>query len=547
MISHLPVNLATLLIIKEIRCVFFAGPCYICPYCGMTITEKGDGSTLIDTITKHLATHRNEFFQCFICNKFFNTESEIMNHMLLDHPNQMIKIYHNSPSTSISNTIEIITSHIECGVCSAEMSTPHLALHHFATFHLYREFQMRAIQVVKRMINGAAPNWSIGEKKWPLNPVMICLRCRFTALTVTDMVKHHSDKHLLTFIALAITNTLTIVPDIIEPKFKELNSDIVFCCMHCQDEIKVPKLYSSAKDVYAHWNDEHTKKDDPLSFRFYVEKLTACFYCNIIGTYQGLRKHFQEIHPNTPFAIVNITDRTKCGICDRFDGRIDEHFQKKHNILVQLNIFNPFRLTDACFNELLAINIHMKYKCVYPECNKVFDSKNALQKHKIDIHNDGSHHSYCQTFRDLSIQTFVDCCKIFLSSTEYLKHLNDHRMQYDCGVCEFSSDEISIISHHEHTVHGIVNAFKQRYLDYLNVAHTNYWRTKILFGNGLVLHKYNLLSSKQYNDRKEYDAMINAKMEIEHRTYVERVKQGQMSESTLSRQSTPDNEILIIE
>lgn len=466
--------------------------------------------------------------------------------MLIDHPNQMIKIYHNCPSTANSNSIEIITSHIECGVCSAEMATPHLALHHFAAFHLCQEFQMRAIQVVKRIINGAASNWAIGKKKWLLQPMMICLRCRFTALTVTDMIKHHNDKHLLTFIALAITNTLSIVPDIIEPMFNKLNSDIVFCCMHCQDETKVPKLYSCAKDVYVHWNDEHIKKEDPLSFRFYVDKLTACFYCNIIGTYYGLRKHFQEIHPNTQFAVVNIRNRTKCGICDRIDGRIDEHFQKVHNMLIQMNIFNPFRLSDACFNELLAINIHMKFRCLYPDCNNIFDSKNALKKHKIDIHNNDSRQAYCQTFRDLTIQTFVDCCKIFLSLNEYLKHLNDHRMQFDCGACKFSSDDISTISHHEHTVHGIHNAFKRRYLDYLNVAHVNYWKTKISFGNGLVLHRYNLLSSRKFNDRKDYDALINAKMEIKHRAYVEWLKNGQSPEN-VSRQSTPDSDILIID
>lgn len=512
----------------------------------MTITEKGDGSPLIDTISKHLAGHRNEFFQCSICNKFLNTESEIMNHMLLDHSHQMIKMYHNSTSTANTNTIEIITSHIECGVCLAELSTPQQALHHFISSHSYRPFQMRAIQVVKRIIYGSAPNWSIGDKSWPLHPMMICLRCSFMALTVADMLKHHSDKHPLTFIAIAATDTLTIIPESVEAQFKQLNSDIAFCCMHCQDETKVADLYSSAKDVHIHWNAMHTKGDASLSFRFYVEKLTACFYCNIISTYQGMRKHFQECHPHTSFAIVNIAIRNKCGICDQIDGRIDAHFEQAHDVLFLMDIFNPFRLTDACVDQLLAINIHLKVMCMYPECKKVFDLRSALQKHKIDMHNIESPYSYCQTFRDLTIQIFVECCQKYLSPTEYLKHLNDHRMRYECGLCEFGSDEISIISHHEHTVHRVVNAFKQRCLDYLKMLHPNYWRTKILFGNGLVLFRYNLISSKKYNDRKEYDAMIDAKIEFERRIFEERIKNGQ-TEQTVSVQLSPDSDILIIE
>lgn len=273
-----------------------------------------------------------------------------------------------------------------------------------------------------------------------------------------------------------------------------MNSYIVFCCVHCQDETKVLKLYSNAKDVYVHWNDLHTNKQAPLPFQFDVDKLTACFYCNIISSYQGLRTHFRENHPNRTFACVSVAIRKQCGICDLLiDAPVDEHFAKLHDDMLQMDIFSPFRLTGALFDELLAINIQSKVKCAYPDCKEVFDSINAFQKHKTDTGNDKEQHLFCQQFRDFSIQTFVDCCKMFLHPTEYLKHLNDHNMRSDCGACEFGSDVISIIAHHEHSVHGIVNAFEQRYLDHLKVYNGNYWRTKVFFGNGLVLHKYNLL------------------------------------------------------
>lgn len=66
---------------------------------------------------------------------------------------------------------------------------------------------------------------------------------------------------------------------------------------------------------------------------------------------------------------------------------------------------------------------------------------------------------------------------------------------------------------HDKQSHGVMNSFEYRCMQFKNRLIRNYLKTKVVFGNGLVLTKQNLLNTK-YDDSKQFDVFIEALIKI---------------------------------
>lgn len=301
------------------------------------------------------------------------------------------------------------------------------------------------------------------------------------------------------------------------PPHPEVSKFIKYRCAHCQDVNQWIESFNGLKDVYSHWLSWHTDSTNLKPFQYFVVEYVACYHCQFIGTYHELIKHHKQTHQSNQFAIVSQSDSKKCALCPYHGLGIIAHFDTQHKCVLktlsvrQLRSANiPFRMDNTILEKHLEKRLHKKQKCGC--CNANFDTERELR----------DHHSKCHKMSKMTIKEFYDnnnshlicnCCRVRVDRNLYLGHVENHAFNFKCCHCKFSTkDMIQLVKHDKHA-HGLMNTFDYRCMQFKNRLKRDYLRTRVIFGNGLVLTKQNLLTTK-YDDSKQFDMFVDTLLKI---------------------------------
>lgn len=462
-------------------------------------------------IISHLSVHKNEFRQCAVCSTFHTSELSVVDHMLRDHPIEKLKFYHNPPAIDHIISVERVKVTLECNICDSDFETAVQAIAHYKDNHDNEKVNLTAISLIKRTDSLMKTQWSVTEMNSMVRQLFSCELCHHMEHTMHKMIVHHRDTHQSDALSFKLTEMLATVPKLLESATKTTDECLMYCCVHCQEKTNHSTLFSSIEDMYGHWLTTHTDMPNVLPFRFYVTEPMVCYRCGVMSTFSGLKTHFATEHPNESIVLHHHSNRKKCALCPYTGDLMAQHFENEHKLIVQSDVFNPICLTEECLNRLIAVNIHKKTKCIH--CDDAFETDAELRVHLTRSHPTMKQESQ-NRFADQNVVVYVDCCQVKLTPINYLNHFLGHIMNFNCSSCPFTAQTISDIVCHEAHIHNRIDTVMERCAMYLDLARLHHFRTKILFGNGLVLINQNLLHTK-YDDSRQCEALLKQMIDSE--------------------------------
>lgn len=288
----------------------------------------------------------------------------------------------------------------------------------------------------------------------------------------------------------------------------------MYSCVHCQDKENSTRTYSTIERVYKHWISAHSAVTSNsvkvLPFQFYVSEIVKCYYCKKNGNCAEIRAHHKNRHSSKdPYGMVLLNDTKACALCNSKDDDLVNHFKVVHNIINKAHVFNPICMSDQMVDHLLAIKIHEKIIC--DRCSRVYQTEDELAMHYLNAHN-GLQMKVSRCSSDTSIHVICWYCDKLLAANHFMQHIRSHSNAMKCSECNFISADINEHVKHAATIHKTIKTFDDIYLAFSDILKRKYFETKILFGNGLVLVKHNLLGTR-WNDSREFGCFIKELME----------------------------------
>lgn len=243
--------------------------------------------------------------------------------------------------------------------------------------------------------------------------------------------------------------------------------DIMFYCSHCAFNEPNPEPYNSLKAFLNHCSNSHVKKPVP-TFSFHVGTNHRCIICptpnTISESFRRSIQHFQSRHHDKQFFVTDQRDDKKCSICEFKNGDLAEHFKLHHPFVTNAFVFDPIRLNKNGLDELIQMQ-----KC--EKCFGAFVSKQEASNHKCEQSNE---------------------------ETKFQKLCQKNITTILCGECnEETHDENEFITH-----------FKGHTFKNDATLGNSYYKTKYLYGNGLIVHKYNLLD-KNDNENEIIEKIVH--------------------------------------
>lgn len=300
-------------------------------------------------------------------------------------------------------------------------------------------------------------------------------------------------------------------------------------CVHCHNVKNWIENFHELKDVYAHWWSSHTDLVDLKPFQYYIVEFVSCYHCPIIGTHYELVKHHKNEHASMVFAIVSQSNKQQCALCPYSGTGILAHFQSMHKFVLktlsvrQLRCIDiPFRLNNIQLDAHLNQKLHKKQKC--GSCGAVFETERELREH----HNK-SHKSLKMTIKEFydnnNVQLICNCCNVKFERHMYLNHVEGRAVGFHCHKCTFDTKDMIELVKHDVNAHGCKGSFDYRCMQFKNRLKRDFLKTRVVFGNGLVVTKQNLLGTK-YDDSKQFEVFIDNLIWIKKERYDREFEKG---------------------
>lgn len=282
--------------------------------------------------------------------------------------------------------------------------------------------------------------------------------------------------------------------------------------MHCQDESGDDDTFGGTiKELYNHWLTSHSNL---LPFQFYVADDLKCKRCGETGTFHALKNHTKS----HKLILVDKADDNKCGLCNFIEiDSFDEHFENIHNSYMELNIFNPGRMTTDMIRELRSINIHKKIQC--ERCDGLFETEELMKNHHKQMHPLDSEIISKKYFDNLSAYNVCDECKLDVDRNEFFRHLKLHEFYFKCSMCNFNCHHLIDIVTHDKLIHGM-NSFNFHSDHLVSIMRDCYLKSKIVFGNGFVLTHANIIATK-YDEITEFVEYAEKNIQIMKNQYMD--------------------------
>lgn len=277
---------------------------------------------------------------------------------------------------------------------------------------------------------------------------------------------------------------------------------LTYYCAHCRLQDENSQSFESIERVNVHWQVHHSGEDNFKPFRFQAIDMIECFHCDYVGEYPMVKKHYEENHANKQFAVVAVNNNEKCCLCNYVGPDMLDHFEDRHKD--DMNLKDPTVMTNKCLEELLAINLNIRYRC--SGCARCFDAEHIVQSHIGRTHPESE--VYATKVQCESIKAIVaPCCgEDEMQPQILLKHIQSHKRNYVCPMCNFSAPKMFGIDTHYKEQH--VRAPPMDFLQYVkqNLT-TDYFASKVIFGTGLVVTKRNLKNT-QYDDSLDFEEFL---------------------------------------
>lgn len=467
-----------------------------CSHCGEIIGPTKDSFLCI--VANHAKLHGAYLFWCPYCQQVFADTVGILVHLMRQHSNDECKFrIECRKSESDIEYVGEVSIILQCNKnnCSATFSNIDKASTHFKRSHFSLNVDFTLRQLVKKTLSCSTTEVSLYREKLFARQLFDCSKCEETGFTDASLLKHFKNTHP--------KHPFIMKPGDISPKYPEEAlgadtnlSEMLFYCLNCHEEDKQFVGYSSVQQVFSHWNSKHTKP-----FRFVPVAMVKCSYCDIVGTYIGLKKHHIEMHSDQIFVVSSPTDPDQCGLCNYTGHDLKKHFSKKHTIADKFNVFNPIPMNGEQLNEFKQFQGPKKRQCGH--CDEMFEIKDEYLDHHEQDH-PSLEPSSDKVYDDKNVHLIAGCCQTKLRPCDLFDHLNEHEFPSICSMCSFQTSDLYEFIVHKVLDHGSDNDPREWCRQMLQIY---FWNSQIVFGNGLVLSKLNLIGS-EYDDSNALEEFV---------------------------------------
>lgn len=486
---------------------------FTCPHCHQVI-ELLKHSTFRLELLKHYRWHGRLLTECAICNQQCESKYKILNHIVMAHPNESIR--YRSIYMEDNNDIEKreCTIWLQCKICGVRVETVTKAMDHFMLEHKSHNMDFNSIRMVKRTKDGTTSCFTPDDRKvfncWRK---MVCNTCEVFIPSWLDLLDHYNGGHPDQEITLRLGQIVVSQGHLNDPRIEcvDFTNNLVFYCTHCYDDRNdvesIHRAFSCIQNVHTHWERCHSMMAETKPFRFYAIEFVLCVHCKFIGSFDAVKQHSKEIHPSSLLVISKVSDTKACALCPYVGDDLGQHIKVEHELILRTDTNNPTRFTEGTLKRLLGENVHTKYKC----CDQLFEAKSSVHAHSTMEH-PIEPQKYTECTDDNTIKVIAGCCEATLQFNEFLDHSSDrnHQVGGVCLKCNFrTSDTFEFVSH-QVEVHQIM---KDTDLLYRRVMIAKFWSTKVIFGNGLVTTKHNLLGT-EFDDSTPFTALIETLLTV---------------------------------
>lgn len=482
---------------------------FMCPHCSQILRWR-----CYEDILHHYKLHGCDLFQCVTCQHIFGTEFDIILHIMRDHPFDEFQYRQNVRSHHYGIEKCEITIFMECNVCSSRFDNVLLASTHFKKQHESLNVDFTAIELVKTTTAGLTTTFSVNKKPLLFRQFFVCQRCNQSILSKDQLVEHQKRHHFGLSIDLKLSKIVQLNTEKIinTATFTAKNSlydrYLLFTCVHCDTAGDTDQCWTSIKEVHTHWKTAHLTKP----FQFSAALLVSCHYCNFCSTFFGLKAHHVREHKQKQFILSDLIDPNRCAICEYMGDGLENHFKSKHELSVQINNLNPVSLSNEILNRLTGINIHRKRQCGH--CNNMFETDADINNHHKNEHDSMEMNSQ-KVFDKESLHVITGCCQATLEPHKLLDHFANHKFSVVCSKCHFETSELYEFINHQVNQHELT---KDADFLYKRFLYNRFWKTKVIFGNGLVLNKSNLLKT-DFDDSKVFHELVKSMLKEQKEKY----------------------------
>lgn len=244
---------------------------------------------------------------------------------------------------------------------------------------------------------------------------------------------------------------------------------ILYSCFYCSKQTNfVLETFETYQEVYDHWGQHHQF----LPFHFTAVGVAACYYCGKIDEYLKLQRHHKFRHPSEIFVVVDQLNKSKCGLCHKIfsSSEMVIHFKSQHDTSVLSGITSPICFTQSEIEFLCLINSTQTIESA-TQTKSFMCGHCGVQKNALEI-----------SFR---------------------QHIECDVFQFKCSACTVWEKSMPELAEHEEKKHSLSLNKANHLQEFTNRLERHFLRSRIIFGNGLILFKHNLLNTS-FDDRTDF-------------------------------------------
>lgn len=244
----------------------------------------------------------------------------------------------------------------------------------------------------------------------------------------------------------------------------------MFVCFYCHKTAESNgqqnvdfESFDKIENMEAHRAANHGSQE----LQFFAIGAAACFYCDKVDSFQELQNHHRIEHENKRFVVVDQQCRSNCGLCQKsieFPTEMEEHFKRYHQQYSFNGVFNPICFTQIEVDWLLKLGQNEKP-----------DKFSAFERFEC---------GWCREQKDAKTSTLE-------------RHLKSDIFSFTCSYrCKFDTKEIKDLIDHARKAHPSEDRSLRFENEFRERLKRIYFRTKLLFSNGLVMFRQNVLKTK---------------------------------------------------
>lgn len=301
---------------------------------------------------------------------------------------------------------------------------------------------------------------------------------------------------------------------------------LIYTCNYCDTRV------DSFDKIHDHWLTVHKKRNrtDPnvKRFSYRITKRVKCIFCAADVTFQTIRTHMQEKHPNTIYAFkkyeIQTNSKIHCGICSeeaKDVTSLQNHFRINHpqSQRPEMKTEPLPMLNDAIIEAMLQQGDRGTFKCNY--CCRHFPCR-----YDYEQHHENEHKTVAKKFeingKDVIKYGCTVCREMYTDENLAIDHLRTHVQQwFQCMYCPKKVQFLKLIQTHHELIHNsseigyrCVNAREN-----LN----SFYQMALTFSNGLTLIWGDVLNTK-YGGIERLVKYLNELNEMQRQQQIKMLK-----------------------